>query len=344
MFGRRLQVFKMKKAAAERNRTAQALWYVGKGKVELRAEPLSDPAAGDVVVRTLFSAVSRGTERLILSGTVAQSEWERMRAPLQAGKFPFPVKYGYCAAGTVETGPAELVGRTVFVLHPHQDAFVVPAAIAVSVPNGIPARRATLAANMETALNGLWDAGCGPADRIVVVGGGIIGMLVAYLAARMPGADVTVIDIEAERRTTADRLGLRFALPPEAPGDADVVFHTCATAQGLATAIEAAGDEGTIVELSWYGEGSIPVPLGGAFHSRRLKLVSSQVGQISPTRRPRWTHRRRLEAALSLLHDPRLDALITDEIAFADAPSRLPEVLAPGASGLVSVIRYPAAS
>lgn len=334
----------MKKAAAERNRTAHALWYVSKGKVELRAEPLSDPARDDVVVRTQFSAVSRGTERLILSGTVAHSEWERMRAPLQTGKFPFPVKYGYCAAGTVEKGPPELIDRMVFVLHPHQDVFVVPASLAAPIPDGVPARRATLAANMETALNALWDAGCGPADRIVVVGGGIIGMLVAYLAARMPGTDVTVVDVEEERQTTADQLGLRFALPPETPGDADVVFHTCATAPGLAKAIGAAGLEGTIVELSWYGEGSIPVPLGGAFHSRRLKLVSSQVGQIAPTRRPRWTHRRRLEAALSLLHDQRLDALITDEIALADAPARLPEVLAPGAPGLASVIRYPAAN
>lgn len=309
--------------------------------MELRAEPLPDPARDEVVVRTLFSAVSRGTERLILSGAVAQSEWDRMRAPLQAGKFPFPVKYGYCATGLVEDGPAELTGRIVFVLHPHQDVFVAPAAMAVPVPDGIPPARATLAANMETALNAIWDAGCGPADRIVVVGGGVVGTLVAYLSAQMPGTDVTLVDVEPDRRGIAERLGFRFALPPETPGEADVVFHTCATAEGLSCAIRAAGFEGTIVELSWYGEGSIPVPLGGAFHSRRLKLVSSQVGQVAPSRRSRWTHRRRLEAALSLLHDQRLDTLITDEIDFADAPVRLPQVLAPGAPGLASVIRYP---
>ncbi len=204
----------MKKAAAERTRMAHAIWYVRKGEVELRAEPLREPARDDVVVRTLFSAISRGTERLILSGTVPQNEWERMRAPLQAGKFSFPVKYGYCAAGVVETGPSELVGRTVFVLHPHQDLFTAPVCMAVPLPDGVPPRRATLAANMETALNAVWDAGCGPADRIVVVGGGAVGMLVGYLCARMPGADVTLVDIEPDRGQIAEQLGLRFALPP----------------------------------------------------------------------------------------------------------------------------------
>jgi len=334
----------MKKAAAERTRTAHAIWYVRKGEVELRAEPLKVPARDDVVVRTLFSAISRGTERLILSGTVPQNERERMRAPLQAGDFPFPVKYGYCAAGVVETGPSELVGRPVFVLHPHQDLFTAPVCMAIPLPDGVPPRRATLAANMETALNAVWDAGCGPADRIVVVGGGAVGMLVGYLCAQMPGTDVTVVDIEPDRGQIAEQLGLRFALPRDTPTEADVVFHTCATPQGLAAAIGAAGMEGTIVELSWYGEGSIPVPLGGAFHSRRLKLISSQVGEVAPSRRPRWTRRRRLEAALSLLQDPRLDALITEEIEFADAPQRVPQILAPGAPGVVSVIRYPAAS
>ena len=329
-------------AVAQKMRSAHALWYVAQGKAELRSEPLPDPARDEVLVRSLYSAVSRGTERLIISGAVPQSEWERMRAPLQAGSFPFPVKYGYCAAGIVEAGPEELTGRTVFVLQPHQDYFVAPAQMAVPVPEDVPPKRATLAANMETALNALWDAGAGPADRIVVVGAGIVGVLIAYLATRLPGADVTLVDTLPERAQIADQFGFRFALPDDTPREADVVFHTSATAQGLATAIGAAGLEATIIELSWYGEGSVQAPLGGAFHSRRLRLVSSQVGQVAPSRRARWSHRRRLEAALSLLHDARLDILVTDEIDFRDAPDRLPEVLAPGASGLAPVIRYPA--
>ncbi len=330
-------------AAGDARHSACALWYVAEGKAELRAEPLPRPAGDEVLVRTLYSAVSRGTERLIISGTVAESEWERMRAPLQAGAFPFPVKYGYCAAGVVEAGPPQLTGRTVFVLHPHQDYFVAPACMAVPVPDGVPAKRATLAANMETALNAVWDACAGPADRIVVVGGGTVGTLVAYLAARLPGADVTLVDVLAERSQIADRLGFRLARPADAPCEADVVFHTSSTNAGLATAIGAAGTEGTIVELSWYCERTVPAPLGGAFHSRRLRLVSSQVGQVAPSHRPRWTHRRRLEAALSLLQDSRLDALLSAEIDFADAPELLPRALAPGSAGFAPVIRYPAA-
>jgi threonine dehydrogenase-like Zn-dependent dehydrogenase len=316
---------------------------VGGGAVELRSEPLPAPGTDEVLVRTLFSAVSRGTERLVLKGAVAQSEWQRMRAPLQVGEFPFPVKYGYCATGRVEAGPKELVGREVFVLHPHQERFVVPAGLAVPIPDGVPARRATLGANMETALNALWDAGAGPADRIVVVGAGVVGLLVGYLAARLPGSEVTLVDVMSERKPLAEHLGVGFAEPEAAPKEADVIFHTTATSDGLDTAIAAAGMEATIVELSWYGEGSVPVKLGGAFHSRRVKLVSSQVGQVAPSRRPRWGYRRRLQAALKLLQDPALDALLTSEIAFEVAPAKLPALLAPGAPGLAPVIRYPSA-
>jgi len=323
-------------------RSAHALWYVAKGRAELRAEPLPEPAGDEILVRTLYSAVSRGTERLIISGSIAKSEWDRMRAPLQAGLFPFPVKYGYCTTGVVEQGGSEeLQGRLVFVLHPHQNFFVVPSCWVVPVPDGVPPKRATLAANMETALNAVWDAGCGPADRIVVVGGGLVGLLVTYIAAQMPGADVTLVDLRPERGALAESLGARFAHPAEAPRDADVVFHASTTEQGLITAVNAAGVEGTIVELSWYGDKVISVPLGGAFHSRRLKLVSSQVGQVALSRRPRWSCRRRLEAALSLLQDSRLDALITSETAFEDAPARLPQLLDPAVPEIAPVIRYP---
>ena len=321
---------------------ARALWYVGPGQVELREETIAAPGANEVLVATSFSGVSRGTERLIMAGKVGQAEWERMRAPMQAGAFPFPVKYGYCATGVVEAGEKSLIGKAVFVLHPHQDRFIAPASMATPLPDGLSLRRATLAANMETALNGLWDSGAGPADRIVVVGGGIVGLLVGYLAARLPGAQVTLVDVATERAHLAASLGMAFATPTNCPVDADVVFHTSASAPGLATAINAAGLEATIVELSWYGDGTVSAPLGGAFHSRRLKLISSQVGHVSAGRRARWDYRRRLEAALSLLQDARLDALITHEIAFDDAPAKLPELLTSVAPGLAPIIKYSA--
>jgi threonine dehydrogenase-like Zn-dependent dehydrogenase len=327
--------------SAGRHRIARAVWYAKRGIVEVRAAPLKPPAPGQALVRTLFSGISRGTERLVCNGAVAASEWERMRAPLQEGAFPFPVKYGYCAAGIVEDGPGELIGRTVFCLHPHQDYFVAPAEMLVPVPDHVPVRRATLAANMETALNGLWDSGAGPADRIAVVGGGVLGLLVGHLAARMPGTEVTLVDVDADRGPLAEQLGMRFAPPASVPQGCDVVFHTSASSAGLTTAIAAAGMEATVVEMSWYGDASVSVNLGGSFHSGRLRLISSQVGQVSPGRRPRWSYRRRLEAALGLLQDPALDALVATEITFEDVPIALPRILAPGAAGLAPVIRYP---
>jgi NADPH:quinone reductase-like Zn-dependent oxidoreductase len=322
-------------------RIARSLWYVRSGVAEIRTTSLSVPSDGFALVRTQFTRISRGTERLVLSGEVPDAEKVRMRAPLQEGTFPFPVKYGYCAVGVVEAGPAGMVGRTVFCLHPHQDQFLAPLAMLVPVPDDIPARRATLAANMETALNAVWDSGAGPADRIVIVGAGIVGLMVTALVARIPGADVTVIDIAEDRRGLVERFGAKFATAQSADtAGADVVFHTSVSAAGLNVAIASAGLEGTIVEMSWYGDREVPARLGGAFHSQRLKLVSSQVGQISAGHRPRWTYRRRMEAALGLLADERLDALVADEIAFADAPTELPRILAPGATGLAPVIRF----
>ncbi len=319
---------------------ARALWYVRPGVAELRTAPLAPPGPGEARVRTLFSGISRGTERLVLRGEVPEAEWQRMRAPLQQGDFPFPVKYGYCAVATVEDGPPEVVGRTVFCLHPHQDMFVAPLDKLVPVPDSVPSRRATLAANMETALNAHWDAGTGPGDRIVVVGAGVVGLLVAHLAARLPGADVTIVDVDTSRATVAEALGCRFAGPDAHPLDADVVFHTSATGAGLATALAAAGSEATLLELSWYGEKPVFAPLGGSFHSRRLRLVSSQVGQVAPSRRPRWGYRRRLEMAIALLDSPALDQLVAEDVAFAETPHRLPEILAAGAGGLAPVIKY----
>ena len=319
---------------------AKALWYVAPGKAELRTQPVAAPTPGEAQVRTLFSGISRGTERLVLGGHVGQSEWQRMRAPLQEGQFPFPVKYGYCAVGIVSAGPDALHGKTVFCLHPHQDWFNVAAERLTVVPATVPARRATLAANMETALNALWDSGAGPGDRIAVVGGGIIGLLVAHVAGRLPGADVTLVDVEPQRAELARHLGVAFATPDLVTGESDIVFHTSASAPGLATAISLAGEEATVVELSWYGAQNVSVDLGGSFHSRRLKLVSSQVGKVSPSRRPRWDYARRLKAALLLLEDARLDSLVAASIPFAEAATLVPHSLATGANGLAPVIDY----
>ena len=320
----------------------EALWYVAPGRAEIRPEPLPEPSAGEVRIRTLFSGISRGTERLVLSGLVPESEYERMRAPFMAGAFPFPVKYGYASVGRIERGPANLAGRTVFALHPHQTAFNLPAEAVLVLAEGMPAGRAVLAANMETALNAVWDAHPGPADRFVVVGGGVVGALVAWLCGQLPGAQVTLVDVESSRAALARSLGVGFALPNGAPGDCDLVVHASGTGAGLSTALRLAGMEATVLEMSWYGRGEVPVQLGATFHSRRLKLISSQVGQVAPSHRPRWTHRRRLAAALDLLRDARLDALLAPAIDFAGLPAKVPAILDASSNVLCQLVRYPA--
>ena len=321
--------------------TAEALWYVAPGRAEIRREPLGPLAEGMVRVRALQGAISRGTEALIAAGKVPSSEYQRMRAPFMGGTFPFPVKYGYATVGRIEAGADDLLGRTVFALHPHQTLFDVPAEAAVPVPQNVPISRAVLAANMETGLNATWDADPVPAGPIAVVGAGVVGALVGYLCARTRGAEVTLIDINSAREQLAGALGLKFASPDNAPVDCRLVVHTSADPRGLATAIGIAGDEATILELSWYGEDVVPVPLGGAFHSRRLKIVSSQVGKVAPSRRSTTSHRQRLEQAIALLADPRLDALLTPAVPFSELPERLPDIFNRQSGVLCPLISYP---
>ena len=284
-------------AISRPEQVAQALWYSGPGQADIRQETLAPPGAGDVRVRALFGAISRGTEALVLAGRVPESEFERMRAPFMAGNFPYPVKYGYATVGRIEGGTEALLGRTVFTLHPHQNVFNIPASAAMVLPENLPPQRAVLAANMETALNAVWDAAPGPADRIAIVGAGVVGSLVAYLCGRIPGTEVTLVDINPARAELAKALGVGFAKPETANGDCDLVVHSSGHAAGLGTSLALAGEEATVLEMSWYGDASVAAPLGGGFHSRRLRLVSSQVGRIAPSHRPRWTHGRRLAAA-----------------------------------------------
>ncbi|HEY4405169.1 MAG TPA: zinc-binding alcohol dehydrogenase [Xanthobacteraceae bacterium] len=323
------------------DRSIQALWYVGAGRAELRPESVVAPASGQVRVRALFGAVSRGTERLVFEGRVPPSQYQRMRAPHMAGTFPYPAKYGYATVGRVEEGPPPLQGRIVFALHPHQSVFAVASDLVVPVPAQVPPARAVLAANMETALNAVWDGAPGPSDRIAVVGGGVVGLLVARLCARMPGTQVTVVDIVEQRKEIVQALGAGFAAPAAAPQDCDLVFHASGTGAGLAAALRLAGEEAAIVELSWYGAGDVAAPLGEAFHSRRLRLIASQVGQVAPSHRSRWSRSARLAAALDLLADPALDNLLAPAVPFEDLPARLAEILGSQTDARCPLIRYP---
>lgn len=318
---------------------ATALIYVEQRRAVLRQVALPPMAEDMAEVRTLYSALSRGTERLVFEGRVPESEHRAMRAPFQSGDFPFPVAYGYAAAGVVETGPTELAGRTVFALAPHQDRLRLPAEACVPLPDAVPPGRAVLAANAETALNALWDAGCAPGTRVAVIGAGLLGALVAMLA-DMDGLEVSVADIVDGRSRLFTDLGIDFRRPDALPHDFETVFHTSATPAGLASALDALAFEGTCIELSWYGDRPVAVPLGAAFHSRRLTLRSSQVGHVAPSRRATHSRRDRLAAALDLLADPRFDRLLTEEVAFHALPAALPRLLAPNAAGIATRVRY----
>jgi threonine dehydrogenase-like Zn-dependent dehydrogenase len=321
-------------------RTGSAFWLRSPGVGEIRDVVLPEPGEGDVVVRTLCSGVSRGTESLVFRGGVPSSQYAAMRAPFQDGDFPGPVKYGYLNVGLVEEGPESLVGRTVFCLYPHQTRYVVPASAVTVVPDSVPATRAVLAGTVETAVNAVWDAAPMLGDRIAVIGAGMIGCSVAAVLARFPAVRVQLVDAEPARAGIAAALGVEFALPQDALGDCDLVVHASATEAGLARALELLAPEGTVLELSWYGDRRVSLPLGEAFHSRRLVLRSSQVGSVSPARRSSRSFGDRLALALELLADPALDALVTGECAFEELPQVMTAIAAGELPGLCHRVLY----
>jgi hypothetical protein len=346
---------------------ARAFWITAPGRGELRDERLAAPDAGSCLVRTIASGISRGTEALVFAGCVPPSQYQAMRAPLMGGDFPFPVKYGYSAVGLLEDGPAAgglaedtrtndgLINngptknepsnngltknaRRVFVLHPHQDRFIAPAAMCIPVPDAVPTPRAVLAANMETALNLLWDAAPLPGERMLVVGAGVVGLLTAALLARIPASAVTVVDTNPARAALAHAFGCGFASPDAAPAEQELIVHTSASEAGLRLCLNRAAFEARVIEASWYGDAIPALPLGEAFHARRLRLIASQVGHVAPPMRGRRSHAERLAMALALLADARFDALLEGPTPFADLPAAMPTILRAG--GLCHVVEY----
>jgi threonine dehydrogenase-like Zn-dependent dehydrogenase len=326
-----------------RETMARALWHVAPGRCELRDARLALPAEGELLVQALTSGISRGTERLVHHGRVPVSQHEAMRCPMQEGAFTFPVKYGYAAVGRVEQGPPAFLGRRVFALHPHQSRFTIPAHFCALVPDGVSDARACLGANMETALNVMWDAAPRLGERALVIGAGVVGLLCAWLLARIPGVAVTLVDRDPAKAALAGGFGADFALPEAAPRDQELLIHASASAAGLRLALGCAAFEGRILEASWFGDAEPALPLGAAFHQKRLQLISTQVGSVAPAMRGRRSHGQRMALALSLLEDARLDALLGPFLAFEDLPSALPALLdpPPGApQPLCPVIRY----
>jgi threonine dehydrogenase-like Zn-dependent dehydrogenase len=319
---------------------AHAFWLRAPGCGEIRPVVLPEPGRDDVRVRTLRSGVSRGTETLVFRGGVPPGQYAAMRAPFQEGEFPGPIKYGYLNVGSVEEGPAELCGRTVFCLYPHQTAYVVPAAAVTVVPEDVPPARAVLAGTVETAVNALWDAAPLLGDRVTVVGAGMVGCCVARLLSRFPALQVTLVDIDPSRADVAAAVGVDFALPADAAGARDLVVHASATSAGLQRSLDLLAPEGTVIDLSWYGDSEVRLSLGGSFHSGRLTIRASQVGTLSPARSGRRTTADRLTLALALLRDPAFDALVTGQSRFDELPDVMARLAAGTLPGLCHTIAY----
>ena len=321
--------------------TTRQFWIQSIGHGEIVSAELPPRLDGQVLVRTLYSGISRGTESLVFRGRVPQSQFQAMRAPFQDGEFPAPIKYGYMNVGRVEEGPEVLVGQTVFCLYPHQDLYCVPDSAVTVVPANVPPGRAILAANMQSAVNAVWDAGVSVGDHVVVIGAGVMGLLIAWVCRQLPGAHVVVIDIDPARETVARELGLTFLSQAPNATRADVVVHASGQPDGLVTALALAAVEATIVDVSWYGDTPVVLPLGEAFHSQRLTIRSSQVSRIPPDRVSRWSHARRAALAVELLADPALDLLITSESEFEDLPHVLATLSLDPPGALCHRVRYP---
>ena len=332
--------------ASDPQSLATAYWTVAPGRGELREQLLAPPGPGEALVRALHSGISRGTELLVHRGGVPAEVAARMRAPFQEGDLPGPVKYGYLSVGIVEAvdpadpRAAELLGRTVFCLYPHQDRYVVPVQALTVVPDGVPARRAVLAGTVETAVNAIWDAAPRLGDRIAVIGAGMVGSAVAALLRGFPLQRLQLVDVDERRRPVAEQLGVAFVTPAEAAADCDVVVHCSATGAGLSRGLELLGDEGELVELSWYGDRPVSVNLGADFHARRLSIRASQVGAVAASRRARRTYGQRLELALDLLRDPGFDALISGNWPFAELPQIVHRLATGELNGLCHVVDY----
>jgi threonine dehydrogenase-like Zn-dependent dehydrogenase len=318
---------------------ARALWITRAGQAELLDEALPELGGDRVRVEATFSALSRGTESLVFRGGVPAALHASMRCPHQAGELSLPVKYGYCSVGRVVAG-TELLGQRVFCLHPHQDRYVVPAADLVPIPDAVPDRRAVLAANMETAVNGLWDAAPQVGSRVAVIGAGAVGLLCASLLSQIPGIELQVVDVSRDKDAICAALGLRCVRPEAASADCDLVLHASGSPVGLETALGLCGFEASILELSWYGDQQVSLGLGGRFHNARLRIQSSQVGHVATSQRARWSYRRRMQLALRLLEDARYDALLSDAIAFQELPAILPDLFAGPSATVTQLIEY----
>lgn len=323
--------------------SARAYWVERPGKGSLRQEALSLPAPeGYSLIETWVSGISPGTERLVGLGNVPPECWGVMDCPFMAGSFELPVKYGYCLVGRALNGA--YLDQWVFTMHPHQDYAIVPENRLLPLPEYLPPLRATLIPNLETALNAIWDSEYQPPEPVAIVGGGIVGVLIAFLLKTAWGHPPVIIELDKQRRQQLKSLPWEFPVmaPDASPREAfSLCFHTSGQGSGLQTALDSVGFEGRIVEASWFGDRPVSLHLGGGFHFQRKQILSSQVSTIAKPKREHLTHRQRLEQVLEHLQDPWLDGLISSPIAFDNLPLFMQQLYHKNPDGFSFAIIYP---
>ena len=315
-----------------------ALWHNSDFTSELKEEKNSKIDIDQIEVKSLFSLISTGTERLVASGEVPVSSFEFMAVPYMKGNFSFPIKYGYSLVGKV-TSVGKLYGKIVHLLHPHQGKCLVKEVDVMIVPDEIPAKRATLASNVETALNAIWDAEISIGDKVLIAGFGMIGSLLARVLSFMPEVEIVIMEKDANRVKMVQKMGFTFIDDPE-PSYFDVAFNTTSNEKALQIAIQSVGLEGKIIEMSWYGTKNVNINLGADFHYHRKQIISSQVSKIPSDKQSRWDYKRRKEVVFKLLKSPLFDEHITDVLTFAETPAFFDKLRAGGVSGLGYCIEY----
>ena len=321
---------------------AHGLWFLGANQFSIREETLRSPSTPYCVVKSICSGISQGTEQLVYSEAVPESIQHQMRCPYMGGDFPFPIKYGYSLVGEVVEGPENIVGRNVHMLHPHQDYGCVHPRDIYLLDDGILPEKAILASNMETAVNAVWDSQVTLGDRVLVVGFGNVGSLVARILSLSMGVEMFVTDTSALKRSMAQKMGFNVCEISQLKEEFDISFNVSASADGLQTAIDAVGYEGKIIELSWYGNRAVSLQLGGDFHIQRKTIISSQVSHIPSHRLARWDTIRRKKLVFSLLKQPEFEEHVTHNLRFSELPRILSESRSLFQDNLMIAVHYDA--
>jgi threonine dehydrogenase-like Zn-dependent dehydrogenase len=298
-----------------------ALWHISPDASAILEHDL--PAGNDhmLLVKSLYSLVSMGTERIVASALMPSAVWNQMAVPYMEGTFSLPCKYGYSLTGKVLKGPAEYKGKTVHLMHPHQDRLWVNATSVFIVPDDIPATRAVLASQVETAVTAIWDSRISLGDSVLIAGFGLVGAMIALLTSPIPGVKIAVLEKNEFRKELARELCFDVIDKQDENGKIfDVAIHTAGDEKALQFCIDHIGHESQVTEVSFYGKKSITLMLGETFHTQRKRIVVSQVAHIPSHKLNRWDLHRRKKLVFDMLKDKRFDMLVENRIPFEQAP------------------------